>query len=249
MSVSSRSGGVRHDVSLLSSDDLFLFNEGSHFALWEKLGAHLMGAGAEAGTCFAVWAPDADAVAVAGDFNGWSRESHPLAPRGTVGDLGGVHPGRRQGGALQVPRPLPFLRLPRRQGRSLRVPSGAPAAHRLGGVGPRLRLGRRRLDGEAWRDRPPRRTDVHLRGAPRFLDAGAGGGQPLAVIPRAGAQTRRVRAQHGVHPRRVHAGDGAPVLRIVGVPGHRLLRPDESVREPSGFHVPGGHAAPGRHRA
>ncbi len=95
--MSSRSGGVRHDVSLLSSDDLFLFNEGSHFALWEKLGAHLMGAGAEAGTCFAVWAPDADAVAVAGDFNGWSRESHPLAPRGTSGIWEGFIPGVGKG--------------------------------------------------------------------------------------------------------------------------------------------------------
>ena len=45
-------------ISLLNDDDLYLFNQGSHFRLYEKLGAHLI-AGENTGTYFAVWAPDA----------------------------------------------------------------------------------------------------------------------------------------------------------------------------------------------
>ena len=58
--------------SALTDDDLFLFNQGSHFRLYEKLGAHLELVGGQSGTRFAVWAPDAEAVSVIGDFNGWS---------------------------------------------------------------------------------------------------------------------------------------------------------------------------------
>jgi 1,4-alpha-glucan branching enzyme len=83
---------VRHDVSLLSEDDLFLFNEGSHFSLWEKFGAHPTSADGEAGVYFAVWAPNAEGVAVSGDFNGWNRESHPLEPRGSSGIWEGFIP-------------------------------------------------------------------------------------------------------------------------------------------------------------
>ncbi len=78
-------GPVSYDVTLLTDDDLFLFNEGSHFRLYEKLGAHPMTVGATTGTYFAVWAPDAEQVFVTGDFNGWDRQSHPLRPRGQSG--------------------------------------------------------------------------------------------------------------------------------------------------------------------
>jgi len=88
---------VRHDVGVLSDDDLFLFNEGSHFALWEKLGAHPGTAGGVAGTRFAVWAPDAEGVSVAGDFNGWNRDTHPLASRGQSGIWEGFVPGVGRG--------------------------------------------------------------------------------------------------------------------------------------------------------
>ncbi len=85
--------GVRHDVSLLTDDDLYLFNEGSHFRLYEKLGAHPMAGEGGAGTHFAVWAPDARQVAVIGDFNGWERGSHELHPKGDSGIWEGFVPG------------------------------------------------------------------------------------------------------------------------------------------------------------
>ena len=53
-------GSVRYDVSLLSDDDLFIFNEGNHYRLYEKLGSHFLESGGAKGVYFAVWAPDAD---------------------------------------------------------------------------------------------------------------------------------------------------------------------------------------------
>ncbi|MBD3268283.1 1,4-alpha-glucan branching protein GlgB [bacterium] len=70
---------VRHDVTRFSDQDLYLFNEGSHLHLQDKLGSHLMQVDGVEGTYFAVWAPNAETVSVMGDFNGWNRESHPLA--------------------------------------------------------------------------------------------------------------------------------------------------------------------------
>lgn len=86
-------GRVRTDVTLLTEDDLFLFNEGSHFHLYDKLGAHPLQLDGETGTNFAVWAPDAEAVSVVGDFNGWDPHRHPLVPRGVSGIWEGFIPG------------------------------------------------------------------------------------------------------------------------------------------------------------
>ena len=72
-------------VSLLTSDDLYLFNEGTHSHLFEKLGAHLVTAQGVPGTYFAVWAPDAERVSVIGDFNGWDPRAHPLRTKETSG--------------------------------------------------------------------------------------------------------------------------------------------------------------------
>jgi 1,4-alpha-glucan branching enzyme len=88
---------VRNDVSFLTDDDLYLFNEGNHFRLYEKLGSHLVSNGSDEGTYFAVWAPDAGKVTVIGDFNGWNKFSHPLAPRGQSGIWEGFIPGVGKG--------------------------------------------------------------------------------------------------------------------------------------------------------
>jgi 1,4-alpha-glucan branching enzyme len=68
-------------LSLLTEDDLHLWNEGTHYRLYEKMGAHPSPGGAS----FAVWAPNADSVSVVGDWNGWDPASHPLRPRGVSG--------------------------------------------------------------------------------------------------------------------------------------------------------------------
>jgi len=73
------------EVTLLTDDDLHLFNEGTHFGLAAKLGAHPMKAAGTAGTYFAVWAPSATGVSVVGDFNGWDDHRHPLRARASSG--------------------------------------------------------------------------------------------------------------------------------------------------------------------
>jgi len=88
---------VRYDFSLLTEDDLFLFNEGSHLRLYEKMGSHLVTHDGVAGVYFAVWAPNARNVSVTGDFNGWNRNSHPLRPRGSAGIWEGFVGGIGQG--------------------------------------------------------------------------------------------------------------------------------------------------------
>ncbi len=70
------STAVRRDVSLLGPEDLHLFNEGTHYRIHEKLGAHLTTDGGEAGTCFGVWAPNAREVSVIGSFNHWTPGAH-----------------------------------------------------------------------------------------------------------------------------------------------------------------------------
>jgi 1,4-alpha-glucan branching enzyme len=84
---------VFHDVTRLTAEDLYLFNEGTHARLYQKLGAHPMTRDGAAGTYFAVWAPAAEFVSVTGDFNGWDTGSHPLRPRESSGIWEGFVPG------------------------------------------------------------------------------------------------------------------------------------------------------------
>ncbi len=77
----------------LTDYDLYLFGEGNHNRLYDKLGAHLIEQDGVAGTHFAVWAPNADAVSVLGDFNFWQPGSHLLQPRGSSGIWAGFLPG------------------------------------------------------------------------------------------------------------------------------------------------------------
>ena len=86
-----------HDVSLLTDNDLYLFNEGSHYRIYDKLGAHILTAGGETGTCFGVWAPNARSVSVIGSFNQWHPKTHPLHSRGNSGIWEGFVPAANKG--------------------------------------------------------------------------------------------------------------------------------------------------------
>src|SRR5438067_7678044 len=87
-----RAASGEQERPTLSDWDYHLFNEGSHHRLWEKLGSHPMERNGVAGTMFGVWAPNARAVSVVGDWNGWDPESHPLESRGASGIWEGFVP-------------------------------------------------------------------------------------------------------------------------------------------------------------
>jgi 1,4-alpha-glucan branching enzyme len=75
---------IEHTVygtSFLTDQDIYLFKQGNHFKLYEKLGAHPVTVSGEKGTLFSVWAPNAEKVSVMGDFNGWDKNSHHLRMR------------------------------------------------------------------------------------------------------------------------------------------------------------------------
>jgi 1,4-alpha-glucan branching enzyme len=84
-------------ASLLTPEDLHLFNEGTHYRAYEKLGAHRIATNGEPGASFAVWAPNAREVSVIGSFNGWDRRTHPLQVRGSSGIWDGFVPGVDKG--------------------------------------------------------------------------------------------------------------------------------------------------------
>ncbi len=69
--------------------DLHLIGEGRHEQLWEVLGAHVRNyetpTGVVTGTSFAVWAPNARAIRVAGDFNHWDPTAYPMRSLGSSG--------------------------------------------------------------------------------------------------------------------------------------------------------------------
>ncbi len=72
-------------LPVLSEDDLYLYGEGKHYKIYEKLGCHLMSLNGIQGALFAVWAPNAKRVSVVGDFNDWNGRKHPMRLRGMSG--------------------------------------------------------------------------------------------------------------------------------------------------------------------
>ena len=74
-----------------------LFNEGTQFQLYDKLGAHLGSVNGRQGTHFAVWAPEAEQVSVIGAFNDWQDGTHLLDPRGYSGIWEGFFPEAAKG--------------------------------------------------------------------------------------------------------------------------------------------------------
>ena len=72
-------------MNIITETDRYLFNNGSHYEIYEKLGAHVMEVDGVRGTYFAVWAPKAKAISVVGDFNDWNGYIHIMERLGTSG--------------------------------------------------------------------------------------------------------------------------------------------------------------------
>lgn len=60
--------------------DRYLFGNGTHYEIYEKLGAHPMTINGKKGVYFAVWAPHAASVSLVGDFNGWNPDANHMTP-------------------------------------------------------------------------------------------------------------------------------------------------------------------------
>ena len=67
-------------LGFITELDRYLFGQGTHYKIFEKLGAHPKTYKGKAGMYFAVWAPHAKAVGVVGDFNGWDPDAAPMSP-------------------------------------------------------------------------------------------------------------------------------------------------------------------------
>src|SRR6266496_2955645 len=70
---------IEQDIPSVFSDfDLYLFGQGKNYRIYEKMGAHVRTVNGVSGVHFAVWAPNALAVSVVGDFNNWERGKNPM---------------------------------------------------------------------------------------------------------------------------------------------------------------------------
>ncbi len=124
---------------VLTDLDLHLFHEGTHYRAYEKLGAHPREHEGVRGVQFAVWAPNARRVSVAGDFNAWDGRAHPMRRRnhGGVWELfiPGIAPGAlykfeilsREGRPLLKSDPFAFASEVRPQTASVVCPRGTYA--------------------------------------------------------------------------------------------------------------------------
>ena len=95
--------GITRSDSVIGEQDIFYFREGTHAGLYRILGCRFTAEGAR----FAVWAPDATAVSVIGDFNGWQASAHTAQPRADGSgvwqiEIPGVHHGQRYKYAIRT---------------------------------------------------------------------------------------------------------------------------------------------------
>ncbi|MBN2693982.1 1,4-alpha-glucan branching protein GlgB [bacterium] len=74
-----------YNSPILTDFDLYLFNEGNHHKIYDKLGSHKMIQNGVEGFYFAVWAPNAKSVSVIGDFNDWNRDINKMNSIGNSG--------------------------------------------------------------------------------------------------------------------------------------------------------------------
>ena len=134
-----------------------------------------------------------------------------------------------------------------REGRPDGLPHRGAARDRLGG----LRVAPTQWGDDDWMTAPRRPAaggSSRCRSTRCTSARGASRGATTLNYGRAGRRAGRVRRRPGLHPRRAAAGDGAPVRRLLGLPGDVVLRADRALRRPRRLPLPRRPAAPGRHR-
>ena len=206
--------------------DLHLFAEGTHRRLWEVLGSHVTEVDGAAGTDFAVWAPHAQAVAVAGPWNHWDVDGHPLT-RVSDGVWGGFVAGlgNRTPYKYAITRPDGTIRLHADPMAQFAEHSGGMASivfdsqHTWGDGGWMAA----RPDGDPVTDRISV-YEVHLGSWRRHPD-----GRFLSYREVAPLLADHVLELGFTHVE-LDARGRAPLRAVVGLSGHRVLRPDLALR-------------------
>ncbi|CAA9229178.1 MAG: GH13_9 / GH13_8 / GH13 / GH13_10 / CBM 48 / GH13_36, partial [uncultured Corynebacteriales bacterium] len=164
----------------------------------------------------------------------------PDALAGLQRRLGDLRAGRGAGREVQVLHPRAG-RPVAGQGRPDGLRHRAHPGHGVGGAGLHARLAGRRVAGPAGGDPLARRPDEHLRAAPGVLAQGPG-------LPGRRRPARRLPDRDRLHPRGADGGGRAPVRRVLGLPGHLVLRPDRALRHPGRLPLLRRPAARRRHR-
>ena len=215
---------------ILSDFDLYLFGEGNHTRIYDKLGAHPLDVGGTMGVHFAVWAPNALRVSVVGDFNTWDGRVHPMRslgasgvweifiPAAKLGDRYKFELRTRTGDVVLKIDPFGFefeapplsasiVCRPEHEWRDAEWMDGRSAKG-------------------CWFDRPMSVYEVHLGSWARVPDEE----HRYLTYAELAERLVAVREGDGLHAHRAPAGDGAPVLRILGLSSHGVLRAHEPLR-------------------
>ncbi|CAN5647799.1 1,4-alpha-glucan branching protein GlgB [soil metagenome] len=85
------------EAALITEYDVHLYAEGTHYRIFEKLGAHPFEMNGKKGVHFAVWAPSAEGISVIGDFNEWKADANPMKPIAGSGIWATFVPGLKEG--------------------------------------------------------------------------------------------------------------------------------------------------------
>jgi len=88
---------INASSELITDYDLYLFGEGNHTRIYDKLGAHTVTADGVQGVHFALWAPNADRVSVVGDFNAWDGRRDGMRSLGASGVWAAFVPEAKEG--------------------------------------------------------------------------------------------------------------------------------------------------------
>ena len=192
--------------------DLHLAGEGRHERIYERLGAHVV----DEGVSFAVWAPNARAVSVVGDWNRWDGRANQLELLGSSGIWSAVVPEASEGDGykFEVHGADGQLRL--------KADPFAFYAEVPPKTASKIYKSRYEWSDSAWLER--RRDAQPLKEPLSIYEVHAESWRLGLGWKELAEQLVSVRRRARLHACRVHAGHAPPVLRVVGVPGDRLLR-------------------------
>ena len=226
--------------TMLTEHDIYLFREGTHAALLPQAGLPPATATASGGAHFAVWAPNARAVSRHRRLERLAAGRRRAARRaGTARASGKRHVAGVEHGQAYKYRIVGAATARAREGRSVRVLRRARRRPRLRARGRSSTTGTTR---SGWRERAQRTTRSTRRCSIYEVHLGSWRARArrrrCPATARSRSRSRDYCAAHRLHARRADADHRASVLRLVGLPDHRLLRADRALRHAAGLHAP-----------